>query len=173
MFEGFSVSAGRDRFDKSVRLNGEPHDCKVSARDTNGAMTAFEFAGTSSGPRHLHFDQDEWLYIVSGEFHFEVGDKRCELMSGETIFLPRGIPHGWVSSSGRPGTLLDVYQPSGKMEEFFQEVGKFNGTGVKIHEALTLEQLSKLFRDHGMDMVCSALAGKWEVDEGGRITQIE
>jgi DNA-binding transcriptional MerR regulator len=28
MFEGFSVSAGRDRFDENVKLDGEPHDCK-------------------------------------------------------------------------------------------------------------------------------------------------
>src|ERR1043165_7047256 len=28
MFLGFSVAAGRDRFDERIRLGGEPHDCK-------------------------------------------------------------------------------------------------------------------------------------------------
>ena len=24
-------------------------------------------------PRHLHHDQDEWIYVIDGEFEFEVG----------------------------------------------------------------------------------------------------
>ncbi len=38
MFAGFSVAAGDDRFGKRIKLGGEPLDCKVSARDTDGAM---------------------------------------------------------------------------------------------------------------------------------------
>src|SRR5215470_11387979 len=43
---------------------GEPIDCKVSAQDTNGAMCVFEFNCGSGGPRHLHYEQDEWIYII-------------------------------------------------------------------------------------------------------------
>ena len=172
LFEGFSVNAGKARFNEKVRLDGEPHDCKVSARDTNGAMSAFEFHGTSGGPKHLHFDQDEWLYIVDGEFQFEVGETTCHLVAGESIFLPRGIPHAWASSTGVPGKVIDVYQPAGKMESFFKTVGKYND-GAKIHEALTLEQLGALFVEHGMDMVGPAVTGNWQVGESGRITQVE
>src|SRR5262249_15160942 len=50
MFGGFSVPAGRDRFDEEIKLGGETLDCKVSAKDTQGAMCAFEF--TSGWPRH-------------------------------------------------------------------------------------------------------------------------
>jgi quercetin dioxygenase-like cupin family protein len=81
-------------------------------------MTAFEFNGTNSGPRHLHHDQDEWLYVVNGEFHFEVGSKRRHLVAGESIFLPPGIPHAWLTLTGKPGKVINVYQPAGKMEEF-------------------------------------------------------
>jgi len=34
MFLGFSVGSGKDRFDERIQLGGEPHDCKVSGRDT-------------------------------------------------------------------------------------------------------------------------------------------
>ena len=61
MFAGFSVAAGKDRFDENIKLGGEPNDCKVSARDTGGAMCVFEFTGRSGWPRHLHYDQDEWI----------------------------------------------------------------------------------------------------------------
>src|SRR6202000_1262009 len=42
MFIGFSVGAGKDRFDENIRLGGEPIDCKVSAGDTDGALCVFE-----------------------------------------------------------------------------------------------------------------------------------
>lgn len=39
-------------------------------------MCIFGFSGTNSGPRHLHHEQDEWVYVVKGEFRFEVGFPR-------------------------------------------------------------------------------------------------
>src|SRR5438876_12056214 len=41
MFVGFSVAAGEDRFGERIKLGGEPNDCKVSAKDTKGAMCIF------------------------------------------------------------------------------------------------------------------------------------
>src|SRR5215208_3126318 len=59
MFGGFSVAAGDDRFGEHVTLGaGQPNDCKVSARDTGGALSVFEFTGDGGGPPHLHHDQD-------------------------------------------------------------------------------------------------------------------
>ena len=171
MFAGFSVGAGEDRFHEHIRLGDEPNDCKISSQDTNGAMCAFEFTGTNSGPRHLHRDQDEWVYVVKGEFQFEVGDEKRYLGDGESIFLPRNIRHGWFCVDGKPGKIINVYQPAGKMEQFFREIGKYQG-GMKIHEALSMEEFSKLFTDHGMDMVGPPLVGEWEVDDEGGITQL-
>ena len=57
MFVGFSVGAGKDRFNEQIKLGGEPNDCKVSGKDTDGAMSVFEFTG-GGWPHHLHHDQD-------------------------------------------------------------------------------------------------------------------
>src|SRR4051812_2017182 len=67
IFVGFSVAAGKDRFNKPIKLGGtggEPNNCKVSGKDTDGAMCVFEFTGVGGGPPHLHHDQDEWIYVV-------------------------------------------------------------------------------------------------------------
>ncbi len=117
MFLGFSVAAGKDRFGEHIKLGGEPHDCKVSAQDTDGAMCVFEFTGGSSGPRHLHHGQDEWIYVIDGEFEFVVGDKRFRVGAGESVFIPRKVPHVWACLSGKPGKIINVYQPAGKREE--------------------------------------------------------
>ena len=63
----------------------------------------------------MHPDQDEWLYILDGEFEFEVGGKeRFRAGPGESVFLPRGVQHSWISTTLKPGKVLNVYQPAGR-----------------------------------------------------------
>jgi DNA-binding transcriptional MerR regulator len=171
MFLGFSVAAGKDRFGEQIKLGGEPNDCKLSGQDTNGAMCTFEFTGGSCGPRHLHYEQDEWIYVVEGELEFELGEKRFRVGTGECVFIPRKVPHAWASVSGKPCKTLDVYQPAGKIEEFFRELGKYSGEPY-VHQALRFDELAGLFRDHGMDLLGPPMVGEWKVEEDGRIMQL-
>lgn len=162
MFVGFSVPAGKDRFNEPIRLGGprgEPNDCKVSGKDTNGAMCVFEFTGVSGGPPHLHHDQDEWIYVVEGEFEVHVDDKRFRLSAGESVFMPRKVAHMWGCVSENPGKIINVYQPAGKIEEFFRELGKppedLITAEQMVEKTYTDEQvksLRRLFEDHGMDL---------------------
>lgn len=170
MFVGFHVAAGKDRFGQRITLAGEPSDCKVSAEDTGGAMCIFEFSGAGSGPRHLHHDQDEWVYVISGDLQFEVGNKQFRAGAGESLFLPRNTPHAWASAPGTLAKILNVYQPAGKMEEFFREVGRYTGKPY-VHEALSFGEFCRLFQDHGMKVVGPPLTGEWKVEDG-RIIQI-
>ena len=73
--------------------------------------------------------------------------------------------------SGKPGKVINVYQPAGKMEEFFRELGKYNGKPY-VHDALSIDEFRRLFHDHGMDLLGPPLLGEWKVEEDGRITQI-
>src|SRR5215469_9568686 len=133
MFAGFRVASGEARFDEEVTLRADPVDCKVSGRDTGGAMSVFEWAGSNSGPRRMHRNQDEWVYVIEGELMFVVGEKRFRAGAGESTFLPRQTGHAWVSTNGRPARIIDVFQPAGRMEEFFRELSKYND-GPPIHE---------------------------------------
>jgi DNA-binding transcriptional MerR regulator/quercetin dioxygenase-like cupin family protein len=160
LFGGFTVAAGEDRFNEHVTLDGEPNDCKVSATDTNGAMCVFEFTGAGGWPRHLHYDQDEWIYIVDGEFDFVVGDRRLRLGAGESVFLPRKVGHVWACANDNPGKIINSYQPAGKMEEFFRAVAKpFKDLPTEdqlINKTYTEEQVKSMqvfFEAHGMDLL--------------------
>ena len=66
------------------------------------------------------------------------------------------------------GKIINVYQPAGKMEEFFRELGNYNGKPY-VHEALSIDELRRLFHDHGMDLLGPPLLGEWKVDKGGRV----
>jgi DNA-binding transcriptional MerR regulator/quercetin dioxygenase-like cupin family protein len=163
MFDGFSVAAGKDRFDEQIRVGGpggEPYDCKVSGQDTDGAMCVFEITGASGGPPHLHHDQDEWIYVIEGEFEVSVGEKRFRLGAGESVFMPRKVAHMWGCASGKTGRIINVYQPAGKIEEFFRELSKppedLITAEQMIEKTYTEEQvksLCRLFEVHGMDLL--------------------
>ena len=172
MFVGFSVAAGQARFDERIKLGGEPNDCKVSAKDTDGAMCVFEFTGSGCGPLHQHRDQDEWIYILEGELEFQVGAERFRAGAGQSVFIPRKVPHVWAVT-GKPGKIINTYQPAGNMEEFFREVGKYDRDGKpQIHEALLFEEFRRLFQDHGMDLLGPPLTGEWKVEADGRMIQL-
>lgn len=164
MFVGFTVGTGKDRFGEKIELGGkggEPIDCKVSSKDTNGAMCAFEFASRSGGPPHLHHQQDEWIYVLEGDFEFHVGGKQLRLGPGESIFIPRKTPHMWPRCvSKKPGRILDVFQPAGNMEEFFHKLGEPPKDLITAEQVINktytqaqVDSLRRLFRDHGMDML--------------------
>lgn len=158
MFAGFSVAAGSGRFGEHVKLGTEPIDCKVSGKDTNGALCIFEFTGSSGGPRVTHFEQDEWIYIIEGEFDFVIGKKRSRLCAGESIFIPRGTSHVWATAIGKPGKIINVYHPAGNIEKFFAEASGFKDMPTAeqvINRAVTKEQIKSLhtfFESFGMNL---------------------
>jgi DNA-binding transcriptional MerR regulator/quercetin dioxygenase-like cupin family protein len=157
MFTGFRVGAGNDRFGEHIKLGGESLDCKVSARDTDGAMCVFEF--TAGWPRHLHRDQDEWIYVVDGEVAFEVGEKPFRLHAGESVFIPRNVAHVWTPAGSGPAKVINVYHPAGNLEEFFRTLSKHKDIPSReqvMNKSYTEEQkdaLARLFDAHGMDLL--------------------
>jgi mannose-6-phosphate isomerase-like protein (cupin superfamily) len=158
IFAGFSVPAGQDRFGETTKLGEQPVDIKVSAKDTDGAMCVFEFTGPG-GPKHLHYDQDEWIYVLEGEYLFEVAGKRIRIKQGESIFLPRKVPHAWTSVSGAVGKILNVYQPAGKMEDFFRAIAAYKDKPTLeqvVNKSYTTQQkmdFNTMFEAHGMDLL--------------------
>ena len=173
LFVGFSVGAGEARFGEKIKLHGRsPHDCKVSGKDTAGAMCVFEFTGTASGPKHFHHAQDEWIYVVDGVVDFELGKKRFQVTAGESVFVPRTVPHVWACLNGEPAKLINIYQPALAIEEFFREVGKFDGKPA-AYEVLGFEGVVALFRKYGMEAVGPPLLGEWKVTDDGRILRLK
>ncbi len=151
--KGFVVKANQSRFEEKILINGSsPNNIKIASKDTDGALSVFEYIGNEKGgpPLHIHPHQDEIFFIVSGEYHFQVGSEHYQLQTGDTIFLPRNVPHTFaqVSTSGK---MIFLFQPSGKMEDFFRAIGNLN-TPPKPEIA------AKIFEEHGMKIVGPPLA---------------
>ena len=146
--KGFVVKATESRFgDKTLIGQRNPNDIKVSQKDTNGQLTVFEYTGNEKGgpPLHVHPHQDELFFIVEGEYLFQVGPDTHRLKAGDTIFLPRTIPHAFAQLTDR-GKMFFLFQPSGKMEDFFRALGNLTSPP-------TPEQGAELSASHGMKVV--------------------
>src|SRR5687768_10992256 len=140
LFTGFSVAAGKDRFNEGFNRYGTTIDCKVSGKDTGGAMCVLEINNTG-WPRHVNPEQDEWIYVVDGELELEIGKKRFRLGAGESTFIPRNVEHAW---GGVPARIINTYQPAGKIEEFFQVLAKSKDLPTReqaIEKSYTAEQI--------------------------------
>ncbi|WP_254560810.1 cupin domain-containing protein [Dyadobacter diqingensis] len=152
--KGFKVDVGRDRFDQSISLlEGDTFFTKISQRDTGGDVYLFESTRLKKGGPsfHFHYDQDEWWYILTGAFTIKVGDDIFQAKAGDSVFGPRGVPHTFSKTSEGEAKMLILFQPAGKMEEFFQAVSK--GALAKMSE---LEQ-DNFRKQHGFEKVGPAL----------------
>lgn len=146
--KAFVVKATESRFAEKTSLGGKsPNDIKVSQKDTNNDLTVFEYTGNEKGgpPLHIHPNQDEIFFIIEGEYLFQVGPDRHTLKTGDTIFLPRTIPHAFAQLTDK-GKMFFLFQPSGKMEDFFRALGNLKAPP-------TAEQGAKIFADHDMKVV--------------------
>jgi quercetin dioxygenase-like cupin family protein len=122
--KGFKISAGEGRLHGHLKLKGVNAnilDVKISGSDTHGDIAIFEQTSLSQGrgtPLHIHFSQDEVFYVTEGAYYFQVGDKKYDMEVGDSIFLPRQVPHAWTQKSEH-GKMLVILQPAGKLEDFF------------------------------------------------------
>jgi len=147
---GFRVGSRQDRDDGSLSVMGGRFDLKVSAKDTGGDLCIYDTVRSAKGgpPLHRHYFQDEWFYIIRGEFLVQVGDDRIRLVPGDSAFGPRRIPHAFAMTSDGEGQMLVLFQPAGSMEAFFREMSRIG------KEVSASQQLSKsIWEDHGMELL--------------------
>jgi quercetin dioxygenase-like cupin family protein len=144
------VPAGRDRFrgQREIQVTRTLIDIKVSALDTGSGLSVAEITSLHEGgpARHLHREQDEWFYVVEGEYVIEAGAEHYELGPGDSVFAPREVVHVWAHVGEGTGRLIVALQPAGEIEEFFEDLAKL-GTSPER------EELQRVFSSHGMELV--------------------
>ncbi len=151
MKKGFKVNSGEARYGKHYKMKGvtlNVLDIKISSLDTDGSLAVFEQIGyTPKGgpPLHIHLYQDEFFYILEGEYLFQVADEKYQMMPGDTIFLPRNIPHAFIQLSEK-GKVIVSYMPAGKMEAFFKTTDSWTSPP-------TLKEIEMVFEAHDMKVV--------------------
>ena len=96
----------------------------LSGEQTSGQFCLFEnkSGGNTRTPIHVHASDDETLYIIEGELTAVLDGQARRLTAGESVFLPRGVPHQLVNVSGTPAKYILVGTPA-LFERFLEAAG--------------------------------------------------
>jgi quercetin dioxygenase-like cupin family protein len=158
--KGFKVNAGEARFGKHYKMKGVTFntlDIKISGQDTKNDLAVFEQTGqTPNGgpPLHIHPYQDEWFYVIEGDYLFQVGDEKYNLNAGDTVFLPRNVQHAFVQLTEK-GKMIVSYLPAGKMEAFFKVTDQWTTPPSN-------EEITEVFENHDMKIIGPPLKGNYK-----------
>ena len=121
--KGFKIPAGEGRFHGHLTLRGVNQnllDVKISGKDTDGDIAIFRTDVTFTRERtfpYIHHGQDEIFYVLEGSYKFQVGTDKYDLKTGDSIFLPRKVPHAWTQVSAK-GKMNVIMEPAGKLGRF-------------------------------------------------------
>ena len=96
----------------------------LSGEQTAGQLCLLENKsdGNTRTPIHVHARDDETLYIIEGELTAVIEGEPRRLTAGETVFLPRGIPHQLMNMSGSPCRYILIGTPA-LFDRFIEDGG--------------------------------------------------
>jgi len=131
------VARGEDRLGEHHTIGVSTTAFKVLTQDTNGCLFVMEQTSSKKGgpPRHLHHNEDEWFYVIEGEYIAEIGSERFVLKPGDSILGPRETPHVWAFVGDTQGRMLIAFAPANKMEAFFRDNEKGFKDGKYLNDA--------------------------------------
>lgn len=99
---------------------------------TNGSLDLFEMTVPPEGRMpvaHFHRDWEETVYGLSGVVTFIVAGERHPIGPGDTLFIPRGVVHGFENTSGADATCLLLLTPGVLGPDYFHELAVLAAAG--------------------------------------------
>lgn len=102
---------------------GDMYTFLVTGEESGGSMFALDcLVGLGGGPPpHRHLVEDELFTITAGSITFTAGNQTRAVVAGQSVFVPRGVPHGYRNDGAEQARMIAVYTPAG-MEGWFREV---------------------------------------------------
>jgi mannose-6-phosphate isomerase-like protein (cupin superfamily) len=115
----------------------------ATREQTGGSLGMFRqtIAPKSGPPTHVHQAEDEFFYVVSGEFKVKFGDRIMAAPAQSLMFVPRGTAHTFQNVGTEPGVLLVGVTPGG-FEKMFEE-----------RQGVDAETNRALMKAHNMEVV--------------------
>jgi mannose-6-phosphate isomerase-like protein (cupin superfamily) len=133
----------------------------VRSSDSEGRLAIFVFPpgdhhAYRGAPLHVHHKQDEWIYVMTGEFVAEVGGERMRLKPGDSLLMPMKVSHRWSVAQDSHCGAIHLYTPAGLIETEWSPIAQ--SEDPKNQEARKAE-----FEKHGLTLLGEALS-KEEID---------
>jgi quercetin dioxygenase-like cupin family protein len=103
----------------------------LQSRETTGAeidLFEMQVAPNARMPvPHYHESWDETVYGLAGVVTFTVDGAEVPLGPGESLFIRRGVVHGFHNDSGAPARCLAMLSPGALGPAYFREIAGLLG----------------------------------------------
>lgn len=142
------IDRHREHDEFAVTSWGEMARSRVPAVRASNAFALIDYrcpAGFGP-PRHLHRNDDEVLYVISGMLALWTETKCGTAGPGDVVMLPKAVPHAWRSFGADDVHLLVIAAP-GDFEPFFELLQGRQALSSEI------EKLVAIADEAGMDVV--------------------
>ena len=142
------LARGEDRLGEHHTIGVSTTDFKVLTKESRGDLFVMEHRSPKKGgpPRHLHHNEDEWFYVIEGDYVAEIGSDRFHLKPGDSVLAPREVPHAWAFVGDTPGRLLISFAPANRMEAFFRDNANRPKNGEYLNDA-------EVYRAYGLELL--------------------
>ena len=104
-----------------------------SRDETGGSLDLFEMVLQPNARMpvpHHHETWDETVYGLAGVSTWRVDGRDVEVTPGQTVFIRRGVIHGFANPSGEPATCLCVLTPGVLGPGYFREIAALASGGA-------------------------------------------
>lgn len=94
----------------------------IDGADAGGRVTVLQHhfePKALAAPMHLHHDEDEYTFVLSGRIGAVLGGQEAFGEPGDLIFKPRGQWHTFWNASDEPAVVLEIISPAG-LEDLFK-----------------------------------------------------
>ena len=137
-------------------LLGMLETIKIGREDTGGEYGLSEVVARKGdgSPWHTHPEEDEWFYVLDGEYTVYVGDARLSLTPGSFGFVPKGVPHTFIAETEGARALIG-FQPF-LFEGFMREAGEPAAERVlppPLESPPDMERLLPIAARNGMEIL--------------------
>lgn len=127
----------------------------LQSRETTGAeIDLFEMTvqpGARMPVPHYHESWDETVYGLAGTTTWTVGGADVPIGPGESLFIRRGVVHGFRNDSGAPSRCLCLLSPGALGPAYFREMAGLLATQPPDQAAM-----QEVMRRYGLVPVMAA-----------------
>lgn len=129
-----------------------------TATDTQGAyfrMESFHPPGQPAEPEHVHPFQTSHCEVLSGRLHFRIADTERIVSAGETLDIPRNVPHYFWNDGNEEAHAIQEFRPALNIEDFFDtyfalaRAGKLTEKGIPpnlFHMAVLIQEFDQVIQ---------------------------
>jgi mannose-6-phosphate isomerase-like protein (cupin superfamily) len=131
----------------SIKPFGLDMDVLLTTEATGGAtsvIVAWHKPGEGP-PDHVHFKQEEILFIIEGLYEVTVGDESAKAGPGSIVFIPRNVVHRFKNVGGVTGRMLGWSLPGGQ-DHYLKAISELAAAGGFTSEKVI--EISKTFDTH-------------------------